>query len=97
MSVAIATRVFGSEVLVALIRHYRESPGPQIEAAQALNLPPQLISANTRILINFGVVIGDPPGRGRRAGRYVVDEERVQLLLAELAAYVGAGKSDPRT
>ena len=88
MSVAIATKVLGSEVLVALIRHYRDHPGPQSAAVDALDLPNQLVSAQTRILMQAGVVVADPPSRGRRAGRYVVDEERLAFLIRELREYL---------
>jgi hypothetical protein len=87
MSVAIATRVFGSEVLVALMRHYRKTPGSQTEASEALDLPTQLVSTNTRILMDAGVVYADPPGRGRRAGRYKVDEKRARELADALIRY----------
>jgi len=87
MSVTIATKVFGSEVLVALIRHYRKTPGSQREACEALDLPNQLVSTSTRLLLDAGVVTADPPARGRRPGRYVVDEQRVAQLLEALADY----------
>ena len=87
MSVAIATRVFGSEVLVALIRHYRHHPGLQKDAAEALGLPPQVVSSNTRILVEAGVVIGDPEPRGARPGRWVVNEARARELAVALVSY----------
>lgn len=87
MSVAIAARVFGSELLVALIRHYRAHPGLQKEAAAALDVPAQVISTNTRVLVDAGVVVGDPAPWGVRPGRWIVDEERVRNLVAVLFAY----------
>lgn len=87
MSVAIAVRVFGSETLVALIRHYWTSPGSQQDAATTLDIPNQLVSTNTRLLLDAGVVIADPPARGRRPGRYVVDQDRVHHLLEALRRY----------
>lgn len=88
MSVAIATQVFGTEVLVALIKHYRTTPGSQAEAARALNLPNHVVSSNTRALVQAGVVVGNPPGRGRRPGRYIVDEQRLRDLLLALQDYL---------
>lgn len=87
MSVQIATRVFGSELLVALIRHYRTKPGLQKEAAAALGVPVQAVSTNTRILVEAGVVIGDPAPRGGRPGRWIVDEARILELARELISY----------
>lgn len=88
MSVAIASRVFGSEILLALIRYYRTSPGTQRAAAKELDLPHQLVSKNTRILTDAAVVVVDGPARGRHGGQYSVDEQRLQELVAALAAYV---------
>lgn len=87
MSVQIATRVFGSELLVALIRHYRAHPGLQKEAAAALGVPAQAISTNTRVLVDAGVVVGDPAPWGGRAGRWIVDEGRTFELARELINY----------
>lgn len=87
LSAAIATRVFGSEVLIGLIRHYRANGGSQIEAAAALDLPQNVVSRNTTILIKAGVVVANPPASGRRAGRYIVDELRVRELAAALVSY----------
>ncbi|GAB3930683.1 hypothetical protein GCM10011575_47360 [Microlunatus endophyticus] len=87
MSVQIATRVFGSELLVALIRHYRANPGLQKEAAAALGVPVQAVSTNTRILVEAGVVVGDPAPRGGRPGRWIVNEDRTLELARELITY----------
>lgn len=88
MSVAIAARVFGSEILLALIRYYRTSPGTQRSAAEALDIPHQLVSKNTRILTDAAVVVVEGPARGRRGGQYSVDEQRLQELVDALQAYV---------
>lgn len=88
MSVAIASRVFGSEVLVGLIRHYRQSPSTQTEAAAALDLSSPLVSTNTRVLEQAGVVYLDGPRRGVAAGKYRVDEARVRMLSEALLDYV---------
>lgn len=87
MSVTIAARVFGSELLVSLIRYYRMHPGLQKEAAAALDIPAQAVSTNTRVLVDAGVVVGDPPPWGVRPGRWIVDEERVRNLAAVLVAF----------
>lgn len=86
--VSAAARVFGSDVLVALIRHYRMHPGLQKEAAEALDLPAQIVSANTRVLIGAGVICGDPEPWGSRPGRWVVDERRLQELHDALQAFL---------
>lgn len=96
MNVTIAVRVFSSEALMALIRHYRLHPGPQADAVKALNLPHQLVSKLTSTLTEAGVVIPDPPSRGRRAGHYRVDQDRVDFLLREMRDFVaGAGEQAP--
>lgn len=88
MTVAIAAKVFGSEVTVGLIRHYRLHAGSQTDAAHALDLPTQVISRATRTLVEAGVVVRGPgAGRGRQAGRYIVDDHRVRFLLDELRRY----------
>lgn len=87
MNVAIATKVFGSEVLVALIRHYRMTPSTQTQAAVTLDLTTQLVSTNTRVLLHAGVVYREGPGRGPLAGEYRVDDDRVKLLVDALSAY----------
>ncbi|MBU2698846.1 MULTISPECIES: hypothetical protein [Pimelobacter] len=95
MSVEVALRVLGSQALAALIRHYRLNPGSQVDAVRALGLTAPIVSANTRILIDAGVVVGRPESRGRRAGIYAVDEERLNFLVDELKKFV-AGE-EPRT
>lgn len=87
MSVALATRVYGSEVLVALIRYYRKHPGLQKDAAEALGLPAQVVSSNTRILVAAGIVVGDPPPAGQRPGKWVIDEARALELADALVTY----------
>lgn len=72
---------------VALLQHYRTTSGSQAQAAEALKLPQNVVSRNTSVLIEAGVVVGNPPGRGRMPGRYVVDEARLRELAAELMAY----------
>lgn len=87
MSVAIAGKVLGSEVRLALIRYFRTSPGSQADAVEALDLPQTVVSRNTAVLVQAGVVIADPPGGGGKQGRYVVDEERLAFLVSEVARY----------
>lgn len=88
MSVSTAAKVFGSEVLIALIRHCRTNPGTsQGDACEALQLPNQLVSTSIRRLIQAGVVVEITPARGRRPGAYAIDEDRVRHLLREIADY----------
>lgn len=94
VSVQIATRVFGSELLVALIRHYRANPGLQKQAAAALGVPVQAVSTNTRILVEAGVVVGDPAPRGGRPGRWIVNEVRTLELVRELLNFTLDGTPD---
>lgn len=91
MSVRIATRVFGSEVLVSLIWHYRTNPGSnQIDARNALDLNQQTVSVNVRVLLDSAVLVDQrpPPGADGRARYYRVDEQRVRELLEALTKYV---------
>jgi predicted transcriptional regulator len=94
MSVSVAMRVYGSEILVALIRHYRQHAGGQHGAASALGLPQQLVSTNTRVLIDTGVLIAQSVGTDRRRRNYSVDEARLAELLDALQAY-SSGTNNP--
>lgn len=87
MTVVVATRVFGSEHLVALIRHYGEHPGIQKDAAAALGLPQQLVSKSTRLLVDEGVLVETPITDDGRARAFSVDVARVEQLLGALRAY----------
>lgn len=87
MSVAIATRVYGSEVLVGLIRFYRKNPGSQVEAARALDLDPRLVSKNLQVLEQAAVVIREVVPEDARKALYRVDEQRARELLDALRSY----------
>ncbi len=87
MSVVVATKVFGSEHLVALIRHYGEHPGPQKDAVVALGLPQQLVSKSTRLLVDERVLTETPINDDGRARVFSVDVDRVENLLRALRAY----------
>lgn len=87
VNVAVATRVFGSEPLVALIRHYWRAPGAQRDAAETLGLPQQLVSRNTRLLVDAGVLTEETSETDRRTCTYRVDPDRVRTLLAALSDY----------
>lgn len=91
MSVRIATRVFGSEVLVSLIQHYRAHPRTnQLDAAGDLGLNRQTVSTNVRVLLDSAVLVDQrpPTGADGRARYYRVDEQRVRELLEALTKYV---------
>ena len=89
MSVAIATKVFGSEVLVGLIQFFRTHPqATQSDAMRHLELAHQTVSHNTRILLQAGVLEVLTPKQGRTGGTYAVDEERVDMLVRELRKYL---------
>lgn len=88
MSVAIATKVFGSEVLVAVIRHCHSHPlSSQSEIAESLDLPHQLISTSVRLLKDAGVLVVSVRGAGRRPSRYSADMNRYDELLNALRQY----------
>lgn len=85
--VSIATAVIGTEARIALIRHFQQQPGPQRAAVEALTMPKQTASNNTRLLIEAGVIYGDPAPAGRRTGQWVVDTTRLRELLNALQDY----------
>lgn len=89
MSVAIATRVFGSEPIAALIRYYA-SPNVRTmnEAATSLEVPRQMVNRHTKLLLDAGVLVVDQEGSGPQPATYRVDLERVDMLLNELRAYL---------
>ena len=76
-----ATAAFNTPLRLRLIRHYIESPGQQRHAADALGVSRAVISLNTRVLVDLGVVRND-------AGIYSVDLERVAELHAALGQYL---------
>ncbi|MGH3352279.1 MAG: ArsR/SmtB family transcription factor [Nocardioides sp.] len=88
MSVEIAARVFGSSLRLALLRHYRGTASSQADAAVALDLTQSVVSKNTAVLVDAGVVVADPPGRWKGTpGKYIVDEERLRHLMAVTMIY----------
>ncbi|MEJ7831583.1 MAG: helix-turn-helix domain-containing protein [Nocardioides sp.] len=87
MSVAIATRVYGSEVRAALIGHYRQQPGSQQDAIDQLALPQHVVSKNVRILVQAGVLTREQKPGDARAGQYSVDEQRARELIEALRIY----------
>lgn len=89
MTVHLATEVFGSDLRVHLIRHYRAHPGPQKAAAEALGVSTNAVSANTKVLIDAGVVVVEP-GSDRRFQICRVDVERLNELLADVTRFVGS-------
>lgn len=88
MSVAIATKVFGSEPIAALIRYYDAGLGRTMnDAAAALDVPRQMVNRHTRLLLDAGVVVVDEEGGGPHATTYTVDGERVDMLVRALRNY----------
>jgi predicted transcriptional regulator len=88
MSVALATKVYGSEVLVSLIAYYREHPAAsQRDAIEDLHLPQHVVSKNIRILIEAGVVQTTTPDIDARLRTYTICEHRVRELLDALRTY----------
>lgn len=85
--VALAATVFGTEAGLALLEHYRQAPGPQRDAAEALGMTKQTASRHTNTLHEAGVIYQDPNWKNRREGRWMVDSERVAFLLDHLRAY----------
>ena len=73
-----ATQTFGSELRVQLIHHYATHPGRQADAARTLSVDRAVISANTRALLDIGVLIQD----SERVN--TVNRERLGELTAAL-------------
>lgn len=89
MSVSIATRVFGSEPIAALIRYYAfNSSRTMNEAANSLEVPRQMVNRHTKLLLDAGVLVVDQEGSGPQPATYRVDPERVDMLLNELRTYL---------
>lgn len=87
LSVLEAIRGLGSEVRVRLIRHYRQHPGSQAEAARALGLSTAMTTQHTQALVELGIVAVTVPDGARRP-IYSVDHERCRELGEALIAYV---------
>jgi len=87
MSVTIATKVFGSEATVALIRYYTATPATMNQAAAALDVPRHLVNRHTKLLVDAGVLTVVESGAGPYGTKYAVDEERVRVLLDALRRY----------
>ena len=73
-----ATQAFGSELRVQLIHHYALHPGRQADAARTLGVDRAVISANTRALLDVGVLTQD----SERVN--TVNRERLDELIATL-------------
>ena len=73
-----ATQAFGSELRVQLIHHYARHPGRQADAARTLGVDRAVISANTRTLLDIGVLTQD----SERVN--TVDRERLEELIEAL-------------
>lgn len=93
MNVHLATELLSSELRVHLIRHYRLRPGPQRDAAEALGVSANAVSANTKVLIDAGIVVVES-GEDRRYQICRIDEGRLAVVLSDLHAFV-AGTSEP--
>lgn len=84
-----ATKVYGSELLIALIRHFRGHPGTtQKSAIEALEVPQQLVSHNMLILVRAGVIVEVSKARGRKPGTYAIDDPRERELYRALREYL---------
>lgn len=91
MSARIASRVFGTEILMSLIWHYRKNPGStQLDARTALDLNQPTVSFNIRLLLDAAVLFEQeaPEGADKRSKFYRVDEQRVRELLEALSKYL---------
>lgn len=86
MKVLAATRVFGSEVRIRLIRHFIDHPGSQADAARALGLGVGTVKLNVNILVKHGVVVA-APSSDRRTSNYRVDLKRYDELLDALKTF----------
>lgn len=97
MSVAIAARVYGSELRIALIDFYRENPGTSQKAARiSLDIPQSAVSANLTVLVEAGVLISEADSNDRRHRVYSLDLQRARELLSALSSHVlGIQMPDP--
>lgn len=84
VSVLLAVQVFGTELRVALIRHFRRQPGLQKDAVEALGIPQGVVSRNIEMLVEAGVLIEAPYKPGVRRRGYSVDQQRVEELAQAL-------------
>lgn len=82
-----ASEMMSSLVRLRLIRYYRSTPGSQADAAAALDVPNTSLTTNLRALLDIGVLIQEPPTRGR-AYTYRVDETRITALLESVQHYL---------
>lgn len=82
VNVHAATVALGSDLRLHLLRHFRNHPGSQKVAAEALGLNRNVVSLNTRALIEVGVVVEDPAEDGR-SRTYRINEERLRAIVAE--------------
>ncbi|MDQ3431252.1 MAG: hypothetical protein M3467_03335 [Actinomycetota bacterium] len=71
-------KVFGSEVRMLLIDFFSGGPARQVDAMRALGIDRAVISANTRALVEVGVLVA---GEERT---YTVDRARLDDVLAPL-------------
>ena len=83
-----ATQAFASELRVQLIHHYAIHPGRQADAARTLGVERAVISANTRALLEIGVLIQD----SERVN--TVNRKRLDELIAALNSFCLAPQSD---
>lgn len=99
MSVAIAARVYGSELRIALIDYYREHPGTSQKAARtSLDIPQSAVSANLTTLVQAGVLVSEADPTDRRHRVYSLDLQRARELLSALSRHVlGASLPDPNS
>lgn len=88
VSVSAATRAFGSDLRVRLIRHYLDYPGSQADAARALGVSSANITRNTSLLMEVGVVVVDI-GDDQHSRIYQVDRDRLRELQSALDGYLG--------
>lgn len=89
VSVQQASEAFGSPIRLNLIRYFRGNPGPQRDAALALGLKTQAVSANTKILLSTGVLIKEPATDDGRSWVCRVDTGRLNELLDSLHDFTG--------
>lgn len=87
MIITIATKVFGSEPTVELVRYYGSRPHTMNQAADDLDLPRHLVNRHTKLLLDAGVVTVVEHGRGNYGTKYGVDVQRVRDLLDHLRRY----------
>ena len=81
-----ATRAFGTDLRVELLRWFFANPGPQAAAVTALQQSSANVSRNVQSLMDAGAIVVTAGKGGAR--HYAVDPTRVGNLAGSTVAYI---------